>query len=267
MIALNEILNNKKLYEEKYKLMGKRYNLNKIIASEEKFIVLDRQNNENRAKCNRLCSQVADLVNNNQSTSELIFEINKLDKKIMKGEKQSARAMQKINRNLKKLHNLPLEQNTLNEHIKTTVDANFSTNDFFAELAKISEINNFSASLSRFLNSQKNVVFKAENLPIITKCRAIKSKQTMVIFCDKNAIQLFDNLVEMLSKKCKFLIIKSIKSLKKDSEKEVLCTLENGTNIDIEFLGEYVSREKMIKYYDKSLDMTKFVSMIRITVK
>ena len=267
MIALNEILNNKKLYEEKYKLIGKRYNLDKIIASEEKFIILDRQNNENRAKCNKLCSQVADLVNSNQSTSEIIFEINKLDKKIMKGEKQSARAMQKINRNLKKLHNLPLEQNTLNEHIKTTVDANFSTNDFLAELAKISEINNFSDSPSRFLNSQKNVVFKAESLPIITKCRTLKSKQTMVIFCDKNAIQLFDNFVEMLSKKCKFLIIKSIKLLKKDSAKEVLCMLENGTNIDIEFLGEYVSREKMIKYYDKSLDMTKFVSMIRIIVR
>ena len=73
MIALNEILNNKKLYEEKYKLIGKRYNLDKIIASEEKFIILDRQNNENRAKCNKLCSQVADLVNSNQSTSEIIF--------------------------------------------------------------------------------------------------------------------------------------------------------------------------------------------------
>ena len=50
MIALNEIISNKELFEIKYKLMGKNFNLDKIINLEKNFIFLDKKANESTSK-------------------------------------------------------------------------------------------------------------------------------------------------------------------------------------------------------------------------
>lgn len=266
MIALNEILNNKEYYKQTYHVMGKRVNLEKIISLEQNFIVLDKKNNENRARCNKLCSQVADLVNENKNTDDLIKEINQLDKTINCGEKRSKKAMKKINRLLKKLHNIPLEKNLLNEHMKTTQDEKYSAEMFLSEIHSLTRYNMSDLNLKSFINSQQYNVLKAENLPLTTHCWHRKHSENLIVFCNETAPETLEKIINILSLHSKFLIKKSIKFLKKDCSKEILSTLSNGTIIKVEFLGEYVSREKMIKFYDKNLDMTKFVNMIRITI-
>lgn len=268
MIALNELISHKDVFESKYKLMHKHYNLDKILKLEENFIVLDKTANENRAKCNKMCSEVAELINNQADTKELVSEINKLDKKILKDHKKSQKAMKKINKHLRKLHNLPLDENVLNMPLKTTFDETYNAGNFLAELAKIKEFSSSKQSIKQFIKEQKNVVFKFEKLPIFVKAEPHgKIKHEILLLCDSNATALFKTLSQELSEHSKYLIDKSIKYLKKDSAKEVIATLGNNTIISVEFLGEYVSREIMLKFYDKSIDMTKFVNMIRITIK
>ena len=95
MIALNEIISNKNLFEEKYKLMKKNIKLDKIIQLEENFIILDKKANELRANCNKLCSEIAELVNSNSDTTEALSKINMLEKQISRLEKNHQKQWQK----------------------------------------------------------------------------------------------------------------------------------------------------------------------------
>lgn len=261
MIALNEIISNKEKFEQKYRLMGKNICLDKIIKLEEVFIKLDKKANELRSNCNKLCSEIAELVNSNKDTKEAILNINKLDREIISLEKKSNKAMNKINKILKKLPNPSLEENVLNIAVKT--NGNQTTKDeFIAFLNEISTIKDINYSTIKYLNSFKKAVFKAELLPIF-----VKNKNKFLLLCGSNGLEILEKIQQNLSSGAKYLIIKSIKSLKKTSSKELYATLFDGTSVCVEFSGEFVSREKSIKLYDKNLDMTKFVNLIQISIK
>ena len=107
--------------------------------------------------------------------------------------------------------------------------------------------------------------YKAETLPKIIQING--SNQQFVILCGTNAIEILSKIENILTENAKYLTIKSIKSLKKESSKEFCATLSDNTFICVKFSGEFVSREKMIKLYDKNLDMTKFVNIIKISIK
>ena len=79
--------------------------------------------------------------------------------------------------------------------------------------------------------------------------------------------QIFEDLQEILAQNAKFLISKSIRQLNKNSSKSLIATLSDNSWITIDLLGEYVSREKSIKFYDKKIDMTQFVNMIKIQIR
>lgn len=263
MIALNEILSNKEKFENKYSLMGKHIKLDKIIHLEEKFIALDKQINELRAKCNKLCSEISNLVNSSIDTSQAIFEINLLDKTITSLENKSSKAMKKINNRLKKLPNMPLDENELNIAIKTT-NTSYTKEKFSSDLETIckSEINNLSES--NYINSLKHVVFKSENLPKLVNVKS--NKQKYLLLCGADSLNKFEFINKILVDNAKYLTIKSIKYLKRDSAKELIATLSDNSIISVEYLGEFVSRENSLKLYDKNLDMTKFVNIIRISI-
>ena len=83
MIALNEIISNKEKFELIYKSMGKNIKLDKIISLEEEFIKLDKKSSELRSECNKLCSEIAEIVNSNSDTNDAISKINSIDKEII----------------------------------------------------------------------------------------------------------------------------------------------------------------------------------------
>lgn len=265
MIALNEIISNKDKFDKKYKLMGKKVKLEKIIKLEQSFIKLDKKTSELRSNCNKLCGEIAELINSNTDTSDAISKINCLDKEIISLEKKSEKAMKKINKKLKKLPNPSLEDNILNISVKTKL-TDFSKESLIDTLNQIADIQTVSQSYKKYISSLEKVVFKAENLPQVIKLNDTK-KQNIVILCGTNALEILDNIQNTLTGNAKYLTIKSVRQLKKESSKELYATLSDGTFITVKFSGEFVSRENSIKLYDKKIDMTKFVNIIKVTIK
>ena len=185
MIALNEIIKNKDYFSNKYKLMGKNCNLEKIIKLEKKFIALDQRKNKKRALCNKLCAQMADLINKNNDTEQLIKEINFLDKQLMVDERKSTHAMKKINKLLAKLPNPALNNNILNISLKTTPNKNFSEKTLKLELAKIAENNQISNTQIKSIKSLKNRVLQKENLPkFLLHNRKINNEEITILMSD-----------------------------------------------------------------------------------
>lgn len=263
MIALNEIIQNREMFENKYKLMNKKVNLEKIINLEQKFIVLDRKANELRSNCNKLCGEFAQIIETNKNTSQELKKINKLNKASESFSKKSLTSIKKINLLLQKLPNPALDNNILNLSIKTKL-TDFTKSDFISKIEKISTIETNNLSEKPFYNSLKKVVLKAENLPKITK---LKTNKFIILSNSLSIKQIFEDLQKTLTQNAKVLILKSIQQLNKDSSKSLIAKLSDNSFITIDLLGEYVSREKSIKYYDKKLDMTQFVNMIKIQIK
>lgn len=264
MIALNEIISNKELFEKKYKLMGKNFNLDKIINLEKNFIFLDKKANELRAECNKMCSEIAELVNTKIDTSVSISKINILDKNIASLEKKASKAMKKINKMLNRLPNLPLDENILNIPIKTK-ESDFTKENLISEIEKLADVEYFQISEKSYLNTLRKIVFKSENLPKLVNVNS--NKQKYLLLCGSNALDLFEQIKTILTKNAKYVTLKSIKFLKRDCSREITAVLSDKSIISLEFLGEFASRTKSIKLYDKTIDMTKFVNIIRICIK
>lgn len=261
MIALNEILKNREQFENKYKLMGKKINFDRVFSLEEKFIVLDKNASETRAKCNKLCAEIADKINSGENVKKLTLQINTLDKQIFLLDKKSKRAMKKINRYLRKLPNPALEENALNIPLKTTPNVDFTHEKFIEYIEKIGNFNKVKCNLKSYLAEQKNVVLKKEKLPETIK---LASKNEYLILLDSDIICVFDELTKLLAGNAKYAVCKSVKYLKPWAAKAISAMLCDGSIVKIEFLGEYVSRDISLKFYDKSIDMTKFVNMIKV---
>lgn len=261
MIALNEILKNREQFENKYKLMGKKVNFDRVFSLEEKFIVLDKNANATRAKCNKLCAEIAEKINSGENVKALISQINSLDKEINHLEKKSKRAMKKINRYLSKLPNPALEENVLNIPLKTTPNVEFTHEKLIDYIEKIGKVNKIKHNLKTYLVGQKNVVLKKEKLPETIE---FARKNEYLILLDSDINRVFDNLTNLLASNAKYAASKSIRYLNPWAAKEISAMLCDGLIVKIEFLGEYVSREIALKYYDKSIDMTKFVNMIKV---
>ena len=69
MIALNELIKNKELFERRYNIKGLKFNLDIIFDLEEKRKELQLTTEKMRADCNKLCGEVAALKNENVVTS------------------------------------------------------------------------------------------------------------------------------------------------------------------------------------------------------
>ena len=80
MIALNELIKNKEIFEDKYKAKGKKTNLKKILDLENKRKILQLKTESDRATCNKLCASVANLKNNDENITKIIFIPNYMNK-------------------------------------------------------------------------------------------------------------------------------------------------------------------------------------------
>ena len=261
MIALNELISNQELFKSKYKLMGKRYNklIDSIIALSKDFSLLDKQNNTLRADCNKKCGEIAELVNQKKPTNKEIREIDCLNNTIFKNDKILRNKFQILNKKLKHLHNLPIDDNVLNIQLKTTCDENYNKDTFIKTLKTFGKATQ--VKQKNMLALYKNVVLKEDDMPFW----CVHNKK-MVGFFKENARDFYDKILDELLNHSKFLIKKSIKALKKCSSLGFVATLYDDTNISVDFSGEYLSRNYAIKYKNKKLDMTKFAENILIEI-
>lgn len=259
MIALNELVKNYDNYVGKYNLMGKKAKLDSIILLEKKFTKLQQETNAQRSKCNKLCSEVANKINEKEDTSSLIEEINNLDTQINKSTILLNALYNKINIKLSKLPSLPRCENVLNIPIKTT-QTNFNVKDFVQEVSKIAEIRELEESTLDFLKSQEDCIFEVEKMPT-----SIGYKNKITILSTKDDIyKIYDSLIETMKQNAKLLIQKSIRQMKKDSAQEFRVVLSDRSVIDIRLIEEYYSREYSLKYHDSKTDMNKFLNQIDI---
>lgn len=261
MIALNEIVKNKENFEKKYQQMGKRVNLNSIVFLEEKYSKLQLEAKENRTNCNKLCSTVADEINQGKDVGELIAKINSLDKLICKQTKTLEKMYAKINKKLRKLHNPAKGENLLNLHIKTKAKE-YSIVDFVEAIGKISVVNITDKSIKNYLKTREDYIFSVDNLPIVLK---YKNKYTILASKD-DCIKIYDTLVKQLKDNSKVLIQKSIRQLKKPSTEEYRATLSDNSVVDLKLVEEFYSREYSLKYTDPKSDMSKFLNQIDINI-
>lgn len=264
MIALNEIIKNKEWFENRFALMGKSFNLDKIIELENKFIVINNQSNNLRAECNKLCSSVPKIASQKQVLKMQIKNINRLNKTILNLENKSKKAMSKINRLLSSLPNPAMQTNMLNLVVESKENDKFSKEIFIDEINKIMQITALNSSITKHLNQQKNVVLKEEALPN-GLIKNSKKTTTLLLFFTDNAKSYLEKIETILICNSKYLIEKSVQNLSHNASREILAILSNNTRITIEFWDEFVSRDLGLKYYSKNTDMTKFVQMIKIT--
>lgn len=266
MIPLNEIIEKKSFYEKKYKLMGLSFNLDKIIKLENKFISIDKECNTKRAMCNKMCNSVAEKINSNENIREQIQQINKLDKQINKLSKKSNLAMSKINKILFKLPNPPTDDNLLNVPLETSKNADFTSISFENFATNDLKLIRFDGIEKEFLKHNKNIVLNSNDLPQIIQLKTRKNISSYIILDNTNSNDRLDEIINIFKNNAKFLVLKSIKQMKKESTKEILAKLCDKTEIHVDSIGEFYAREIGLKFYDPKLDMTKFINMLRITI-
>ena len=261
MIALNELIKNSEEFNKKYKLMGKRINLDSILLLEKKFSKLQLKLNTDRSTCNKLCSSVAEMINNNKDTSEIINEINTLDKHINRDTTKLNKMYKKINTKLSKLPNLAKNDNVLNIHIKTKAQ-DFTINDFVSEISQIAKIQNLSETTKQYLKDKESQIFEMANLPIIIQYK----NKISILLTKKEVFNAYDKLVKALKDNSRILIQKSIKSMKKESSEEYRAVLSDKSIIDLKLIEEFNTREFGLKYHDNETDMSKFLNQIDINI-
>ena len=264
MIALNELLSNTEEFKQKYKLMGKRRKIkkiDKIISLTNDFSSLDKQTNNDRAICNKKCSEIAELVNKNKDTKPYIDEINALDKKIIENEKLLDKQYKSICRKLKRLPNLPLEDNILNLQMKSTCDKDYKLENFIHDIQDFAPIKEIHTTMRKYLKSQKDVILKEDDMPYY-----VRHRRKILAFFNTEPRQFFSDIEKILQQHSRFLLKKSIKSLKKKGCIGLFAVLGDGTNISVDLYKEYLSRRYNIKYKNTSEDMTRFANNLMIKI-
>ena len=257
MIALNELIQNKELFEQRYELKGKKRNLKKIFLLESIRKDLQLKTEAMRANCNKMCGSFAAARNKNEDVSALAADIMKLDKAILKNNRVLTRQNNKINQLLEKLHNLPDAENLTNLHIDTTANAS-SLDDLDNFLKTISKTTQSDTSINKYLASLENVIL--DNLPQTTKC-----KDGYLILSElSNFDKLKDEILNYFKSHSEHIIQVSIKKIHKECAASFIIHLNKTVSLYFDIVREFNTRHHKIKYHDKASDMTKFVNQINI---
>ncbi len=259
MIALNELLNQREKYEETYKAMGLKENLNSIVELESKRKKLQLKAEELRAKNNRDCANIAKLRKGNLDTTSAMHDILETEKEIKSLQKDLSFMEKCINSKLKKLHNLPDSLNELNLQIDTK--GNKSNFTEFTSLLK-SFMNSYNSlhTTTGYVKKLKMRVFDESELPICVFSR----NGILILVPDYDLDKTLKKLFNYFNENAMNVVQLSFKNLKKSSTAEYLIQFNEKQIIKLELKREFYTRQYKLKYKNKSLDMTKFVNQIDI---
>lgn len=260
MIALNELIQNKELFEHRYKLKGQKPRLEKIFNLEAKRKELQLNTEAMRAKCNKLCGSVATLKNNGEDTSVIIREILKLDRQISKNNIMLNHQTKQINKLLSKLHNLPDDENLSN--LQLNINPNSSTlEELESFLSSISNIKLSSEPASNYLKQMQNMI--ADDLPQIIKCK----DEYLILTTQAKFEETKNKILDYFKSHAEHIIKVSIKKIPKECAASYLVHLNKHTSLYANIIREFYTRQHKIKYHDKACDMTKFVNQISIKIR
>ncbi len=255
MIALNEIIDNKELFEKKYKSMGKSIDLTPFVILENKRKIVQIEAENLRADTNKLCASVAESKN----AKELVKQINRNNLKIKRKMKRLDVLGKQIDNKLKTLPNIAYFDNELNLQLETAKSTS-KTSDFISYLNDKYDIKTYKYSIKCFVKSLRNRLFQESELPV-----AVQTKSGLVILADaENAKKIETDLLEYLKSNAKYLVLPAIKNLNHSSLAEYVATLNDTESLKLEIKGEYFTRGYKIKYKNTKLDTTKFLYQIDI---
>jgi len=260
MIALNELIKNRELFERRYLLKGKKVSLNKIFLLEQKRKKLQLETESMRATCNKFCGQIAEKRSSSEDISTLISEIEDIDKNITKNSKILLGQTLKLDKMLQKLHNLPDDENQSNLQLET-LGKSSSLQNLETFLNKIAQILPYDESINKLLKKKQNYLFS--ELPTIAKC----SDGFMILLKKDQFEEIKTKILDYFKNNAQHIIKFSIKKLPKHCTDAYLVHLDKALSLDIEIVKEFESRKYKIKYRDVQADMTKFVCQINIRLR
>ena len=136
--------------------MGLKVNLSRFVELEKKLKDIQLSAEHKRSECNKKCANFVKLKKQNIDTTEHLIDIVELDNEINILQKQLTLTTNIIEKNLKKLHNLPDLTNTQNLQIETTKTKS-NLNELKLFLSKICTIKTHLKSHKKFIN-QINIV-------------------------------------------------------------------------------------------------------------
>ncbi len=257
MIALNELIKNRDLFERKYLLKGKRVSLDKIFSLEQKRKMLQLETESMRANCNKFCGQIAEKRNASEDVSVLIAEIERLDKNIAKNNKILLGQTLKLDKMLERLHNLPDDENQSNLQLETLAKSS-SLQNLETFLNQIAQVLPYDESINKLLKKKQNHLFS--ELPTIAKC----SDGFMILLKNDDFEKTKIKILDYFKHNAQHIIKFSIKKLPKHCTDAYLVHIDKALSLNIEIVKEFESRKFKIKYRDAQTDMTKFVCQINI---
>ena len=262
MIDLNHLLNNIELYNERYHHKGLKTTVDVFSELEKERKELQLKTEKMRALCNKLCGEVPSFKARKKDTSELIEKITLLDSQIAINNKVLDRMHKKINKKLKRLHNLPEFLNPYNEQIVTR-KTGIKFSELFELIEKNYNVESYSGKILKFFNEKRNFLIDETSLPLVTKC-----KDGYLFLCEESDVSKIQNFfLDFFEKNALSLIKVSCRKLNKANSASFYVHLNRKESFYFEINKEYFSREFNLKYRNSKIDMTKFVNQINILLK
>ena len=259
MIALNELIKNSEIYEQRYKAKGLRVNLNRIFVLEKKCKELQLKTEKLRADCNKFCGEVAILRNEEKDTSYLLNKILKIDSQIKINTAILNRQTKKLNKYLSKLHNLPDHENS--RHVQLSTSKNQSSlSDLDVFIKSITKIEDSNLTIDKYLKTMENQI--VSNLPKIVKCKI----GYLILTTQDDFDDLKTKIMQYFKDNAQHVIEVSCKKLYKSNSSSYLVHLNRFSSVYLEVIKEYMTRENKIKYHDEKTDMTKFANQLNIII-
>lgn len=259
MIALNELLDNFDKFQTAYLLIGEKANLKTFVRLENKLKNAGLKFENTRVLCNKKCGELIKLQAKNQDTKAELKEILMLDKKALNYQKKFNKINNKINAKLKKLKNLPDNDNLMNLQVET-LNITSTLSDLNQFLKANFKCNTCNLTAESFMKGETEKLIEEDSLPCANFC-----KNGIVLLCTyENTQTILNEFLEYFKNHSISLIEHSIKYLDKSSSQEFLVHLNKNLYVKLELKREYFSRDYKIKYRDSKTDMTKFVNQINI---
>lgn len=265
MIALNELIEKKTLFEERYNYLGYKNEVEEIINLEKERKVLQLAYEKLRSDTNKLCHELALKKINNRNIDEIYQNIILNEKQLSIHEKKLNELNVIINKKLNKLPNLPdeilLENKLISKNKNSITLNNFKQflfeNTYNENILNLKDKSSLNSKIA--LKQISNYIFDDNQIINIT----LKNNRLVILLPHLKYNNFIEKLFEYLKQNSsKFWQIKTSKILT-SSTNEYVARLNNAT-LKIEIKNEYYTRQYKIKYKNKLEDMTRFLKQINI---
>lgn len=273
MIALNELLDNVNHYQDMYNKIGYKSNLNYFVKKEAERKKLQLEFEHLRANCNKRCNILAKTKKNGEDFSDILDEILTDEKILDEMQIRLDKYNNQINKELKKLPNIPDTFLDKKIYIVKNNAGDLSISSFNEYIDKLNQYlsNNFDSKFIfitqdllkdkiSYLSSIKNQVYEESNA-----FQEILLSNNSIFLAPEFAINnLLNTIISFTATISQNLYKVKTVSTSKSSSSEFMAKINDNFCIKISLKREYFTRLYNIKYKNRSIDMTKFLNQINI---